>query len=137
MSVDVGNVENPNPCILPQRVITLSDSTSILAGNIVKSGPHFGMLQDSVTTSGQKRGLVMNQIMRILAKSGTGTEISDGAAITLTQVTDEDWYQAELAGEGDEIHGYAMEAKAAGGTDVKIKGPLPAPFTTIPVEETP
>lgn len=130
---DVGNVEFPRTDIVVNRPITLTNSTSISAGKIVASGPFFGLLQDSVTVSGQLRGLVINNIMRVDKKNGGGTDtIADGEEITFSQVAGQDWYEAVQAVALDPIHAYALEARIDGDTDVLIKGPLEPPFTAHP-----
>lgn len=124
----VGAIEFPRTDIVVNRPVALSNSTSILAGKIVLSGDYFGLLDHTVDTSGQLRGLVINNIMRVDKKAGGGLIIATGDAIKFTQVAGEDWYEVQKAGAGDTVHGYAMEAAGATSTDILIKGPLEPPF---------
>lgn len=127
---DVGSVEYPTENILPDRVLTLANGdNTALAGELVASGPFYGLLQDNAST-GNKRGLVVHAIMRV---KKTAAAITDGDPLTLvanpTATKNDLWVRTAIATE--EIHAYALETKAGADPDILIVGPLVPPFAVL------
>lgn len=126
----VGSVEYPTENILPKRPLTLGNGDNkALAGEIVASGPFFGLLQDNANT-GDARGLVIHAVMRV---KKTTPAIADNAPLLCivnpTGTKNDYWMRTAVAGE--EINAYSLELAAEDTTDVLILGPLPPPYDLV------
>ena len=130
-NVNPGNVEYPENDIIPNCPVTApnGDNTAI-AGEIIASGPFYGLLQFSVS-DGDITGLVVRQNMRV---NKTAAAISKHDPITFidnpTATKNDKFCRTAVATE--EIHGYALEDAALNSTDVLIYGPVAPPFAVVP-----
>lgn len=128
MAVQVGNVEYPDFRVLPNCPLTLGNGDfTALAGEIVKSGDFYGLLDTNAVT-GDTRGLTVNQLMRV--KKASGEILTHGMEITfrVNPIGTKNDYVVYEADAADPVHGYAMEAAGVGTTDVLILGPFLPPY---------
>lgn len=127
---DVGSVEYPTENILPNRPMSLGNGDgTALAGEVVASGPFFGLLQDNAS-NGDVRGLVVHAVMRIRK---TTAAIADNDPLTFvanpTGTKNDVWVRKAVAGEA--IHAYALELAAQDTTDILVVGPLVPPYALV------
>lgn len=125
----VGNVEYPDSDVLPFRPVEAPNGDfTVLAGEIVKSGPHFGLLQDNAS-DGDVRGLVIRSHIR--ARKTTAA-IVDNQPLTLvanpTGTKNDWWFRTAIATEA--IHAYAEEAAPVNTTDVLVRM-VEAPYSVL------
>lgn len=115
----VGTVEYPNPDIIPFRPIECPNGDNTAkAGEIVKSGPHYGLLQDNCKNQ-DVRGIMTRGHVRARK---TAAAIADNAPLTLvanpTGTKNDKWYRTALTTEP--IHGYSGELAPLNSTDVLV-----------------
>jgi hypothetical protein len=132
---DRGSVEYPNPDVIPNRVILVPNGTGLAyAGDIVKSGVFYGLLQNNIlvtdtTAALRTRSLTVLQNVRV---SKTSASIADGDPLIFvanpTGTANDYWVRTAVAGEA--IHAYALETKTTE-ADILIHGPLRPPFDVV------
>jgi len=134
----LGQSKFPVPEILPNRTIEALVTTGtpdIAAGELIgipnsTSPLHFGVILHGYD-NGDTGAVTVNSLMIVRKPTTTGSAIADGDYLTFVKVSGTNYFEAQVATTGDDIHAIAMEAANDAATSVLIWGPLfPPPFHT-------
>jgi len=118
--------------IIPSATVTIATDTEIAAGEVVAfpsvaSPILYAVVPHDVAATGATSSGHMMGHYNVRKKAGAAHTLH--AYLKFTVVAGHDYYEAQPATNGDEVHAICMTAAALAATEVHILGPFYPPFS--------